>query len=182
MYVSCSAVLTRSYEDAVLPKHLFLGVVAKPAHLRRYESYIWLLATSTKLVGNASTLVFAWLCAAGSNFYSLGRASSRAALQLLHRIPVGKLGARLSIRLSNCLRCLRAHPLVCARGHFRFATDAAYSNVFHSAARDPVNATLIGVSITSVLFLSGISFAIKRGSVVEASLIVRTFRYKTAVS
>jgi hypothetical protein len=44
--------------------------------------------------------------------------------------------------------------------------------VYPFAAREMVNATLIGSAMTVVFFLSGISFALRRGSVVEASLMV----------
>jgi hypothetical protein len=45
-------------------------------------------------------------------------------------------------------------------------------------ARESVNATLIGVSITSVVFLSAIGFATKKASVVEASLMVSPTRIR----
>jgi len=44
--------------------------------------------------------------------------------------------------------------------------------IYDTAAKEPINATLIGVSVTSVLFLSGIAFGMKRGSVVETSLML----------
>lgn len=43
---------------------------------------------------------------------------------------------------------------------------------YDSGVPDRLSATLIGVTITSILFLSGISFAAQRGNVVETSLVL----------
>lgn len=40
------------------------------------------------------------------------------------------------------------------------------------AAATPTSATLIGVSLTSVIFLTGIAFALRKGNVVETSLMM----------
>lgn len=43
---------------------------------------------------------------------------------------------------------------------------------YSSAAKEAINATLIGVSLTTMLFLSAISFGLRRGNIVEASLML----------
>ena len=47
---------------------------------------------------------------------------------------------------------------------------------YNFSAQEPLNATLIGVSITSVLFLSGIAIAMRRGNVILTSLMARYAR------
>ncbi|KAM0752698.1 ICE2-domain-containing protein [Meredithblackwellia eburnea MCA 4105] len=42
----------------------------------------------------------------------------------------------------------------------------------YDAVPDRISATLIGVTITSIVFLSGISFAVQKGNVVETSLML----------
>lgn len=42
----------------------------------------------------------------------------------------------------------------------------------YDSVPDRISATLIGVAITSVIFLSGISFAVQKGNVVETSLML----------
>lgn len=42
----------------------------------------------------------------------------------------------------------------------------------YDSVPDRIGATLIGVAVTSVLFLSGISFALRKGNVVETSLVL----------
>lgn len=44
---------------------------------------------------------------------------------------------------------------------------------YTSAAKEAINATLIGVSLTTTVFLSVISFSLRKGNIVEASLMVR---------
>jgi hypothetical protein len=53
------------------------------------------------------------------------------------------------------------------------ATAWSLYRIYPAVAQDPATATLIGVSITSVFFLSAIAFALRRTSVVETSLMVR---------
>ncbi|GAA98403.1 uncharacterized protein L969DRAFT_61585 [Mixia osmundae IAM 14324] len=45
-------------------------------------------------------------------------------------------------------------------------------SAYGTAAVESLNATLIGVSVTSVVFLSGIAFALRKGNVVETSLMM----------
>lgn len=48
---------------------------------------------------------------------------------------------------------------------------------YTSAAKEAINATLIGVSLTTTVFLSVISFSLRKGNIVEASLMVGTCRF-----
>lgn len=45
---------------------------------------------------------------------------------------------------------------------------------YSSAAKEAINATLIGVSLTTTIFLSVISFGLRKGNLVESSLMVGT--------
>lgn len=42
----------------------------------------------------------------------------------------------------------------------------------YGAVPDRISSTLIGVAVTTILFLSGISFSIQKGNVIESSLML----------
>lgn len=52
------------------------------------------------------------------------------------------------------------------------STPSRFFSQSYDSVPDRISATLIGVALTSIVFLSGISFAISKGNVVETSLML----------
>lgn len=52
----------------------------------------------------------------------------------------------------------------------------------YGAVPDRISSTLIGVAVTTILFLSGISFSIQKGNVIESSLMLACVRISRGVT
>ncbi|KAG0660359.1 hypothetical protein C6P46_004659 [Rhodotorula mucilaginosa] len=85
-------------------------------------------------------------------------------IQALSRFSLGRIQA------SRAPDLFRMGSLILAAGVY--VASAYFLWESYGAVPDRISSTLIGVAVTTILFLSGISFSIQKGNVIESSLML----------
>ncbi|KWU42714.1 ICE2-domain-containing protein, partial [Rhodotorula sp. JG-1b] len=85
-------------------------------------------------------------------------------IQALSRFSLGRIQA------SKTPDLFRMGSLILAAGVY--VASAYFLWESYGAVPDRISSTLIGVAVTTILFLSGISFSIQKGNVIESSLML----------
>ncbi|GAA5984904.1 hypothetical protein JCM10908_002444 [Rhodotorula pacifica] len=85
-------------------------------------------------------------------------------IQALSRFTLGRIEGSTSPDLLRMLVLILAAGVYVASAYFLWES--------YGAVPDRISSTLIGVAVTTILFLSGISFSIHKGNVIETSLML----------